>query len=550
MAAFLPGIGWGLPTRADDRFLFGDREPWTGAQILELAGGLDADSGRGADVDANPIDRSAGLVVLNDTDQKRAEVVRRYRLMSHQPDEFINFKAIAGMAQRRDGDPRLYQYGGLWIYPVAGLLGLADAVGYLELKSDLAWYLDRPEAFAKFYVVARLYSAAWGAIGAGLVFVIVRRLTGNAFASFCAAIAFALLPVVVTAAHEAKPHLAGAVLMLWAVLKADDFVALGRRRDALWAGALCGAASAMVLSMGVSFLVVPVMALLRWRREKVNSDEGAGGRAWKHLLVALIAGIAVYVVTNPYVFYHSLFDRAVFQSNIGNSTAMYQARDLLGGVTTGLVLLAIAAGTLFFFAIVFAALVMWARRTRLGARSWLLATAGAAVLLYFLPLGDGKPAEYARFGIVPMTVLLIAYFAVAGRGLFPLPRQRRWQSVLGVMLVAFSGVPYIVNFLLDSGPSNTRTRAAEKLQDALREGAADLGLWAEPAPWSAPPFDLWEWRAVLGTGQEHDVVLRAVDEHSDQVRLVAGPFVTPISWANKPFWIFEYGPPYDSPYDR
>ena len=239
---FLPGLGWGLPSRDADRFLFGDRTPWTGEQIIALAGGFDADSGRGADVDANPLGREDGPVVLNDTDQKRAEIVRRYRLQSHQPDEFINFAAIAGMAKRRDLDPRLYQYGGLWLYPVAGLLGLARVVCYVHLTGDLAFYLDHPEAFGRFYVVARLYSAAWGAVAAGVVFVLVRRLTRSDFAGFCGALAFALLPVVVTAAHEAKPHLAGAALVLWAVLKADDFVRTGRRRDAVWAGVLCGAA--------------------------------------------------------------------------------------------------------------------------------------------------------------------------------------------------------------------------------------------------------------------------------------------------------------------
>ena len=101
LLVFLPGIGWGLPSRDADRFLFGDRTPWTGAEIIALAGGFDAGGGRGADVDANPLDRGAGdaPVVLNDTDAKRAEIVRRYRLQSHQPDEFINFAAVAGMAK-------------------------------------------------------------------------------------------------------------------------------------------------------------------------------------------------------------------------------------------------------------------------------------------------------------------------------------------------------------------------------------------------------------------------------------------------------------------
>ena len=175
------------------------------------------------------------------------------------------------MGQRRDLDPKLYQYGGLWIYPVAGLLGAAHVAGFVELTGDLAFYLDRPGEFGKFYIVARLYSALWGAIGAALVLVMVRRVSQSRFAGFSAAATFMMLPVVVTAAHEAKPHLAGAVLLLWATLKADDFVRTGRHRDAAWAGVLVGAASAMVVSMVVGFAILPVMGLLRWRHGSTGS---------------------------------------------------------------------------------------------------------------------------------------------------------------------------------------------------------------------------------------------------------------------------------------
>lgn len=562
LTIFLPGIGWGLPSREDDRFLFGGRTPWTGQQIIELAGDLDAESGRGTDVDANPIAPSGEPIVLNETDQKRAEIVRRYRLMSHQPDEFINFKAIGEMARRRDADPRLYQYGGLWIYPLGGLLGAAHVAGLVELRGDMAFYLDRPEEFGKFYIVARLYSALWGAIGAGVVFVIVRRLTGDRFISFCAGLSFALLPVIVTAAHEAKPHLAGAVLVILAVVKADDYVRTGRRRDAIYSGMLCGAAGAMVISMLVSFVLLPVMGHLRWRRSVVGSrpqvdavesdrDQALGrhdltrSQGLLSTSLSLLMGFGLYALTNPYAIYHALFDRAVFASNISNSTAMYQARDLLGGTIDGLALMVIAAGTLFAVALVTAIVVFVVRRSRPGARAWLLITAAGAVLIYYLPLGAGKPPEYARFGIVPMTVLVVAYFAVVGRGLFPLPRQKQWLAVTGLVLATIAGVPYIANFVDDSGQRDTRLRAAEQIRRLAQESdVRALALGREPAPWSVPPFDLWEFKAVLGpTDAPRQHIQARVLETAYMQRplsaIVFGRYVTPISWANKPVFVWD-----------
>jgi hypothetical protein len=149
---FLTGIGWGLPSRAVDPFLFGDQPAWSGEKILSLA--PPPAVGAGADVDANPIRRDVA-VVLNETDAQRAEIIRRYRLMSYQPDEFITLKSLSRIRENR-GDPRLYQYGGLWIYPVGALLKLGSIVGVVDLRSDQAFYLDHPEAFGRFYVVARL----------------------------------------------------------------------------------------------------------------------------------------------------------------------------------------------------------------------------------------------------------------------------------------------------------------------------------------------------------------------------------------------------------
>ena len=67
-------------------------------------------------------------------------------------------------------------------------------------------------------------------------------------AGVLAALLFGLLPVVTCMAHEAKPHLPGAVLMLAACCFAMRALDLQRARE--WAGVFvcCGAAVGMVLS--------------------------------------------------------------------------------------------------------------------------------------------------------------------------------------------------------------------------------------------------------------------------------------------------------------
>ena len=164
-AWFVVAINWGLPSRRADAFLFGDAtKAWTGKEIVDLAGAWTDDPNRGADVDLNPVTSRTQPVVLNATDAQRAEIVRRYRLFSYQPDEMITFRALSQMRPgERKLDPKLYQYGGLWVYPVGALLKAASVLRLVRVQSDLAYYLDHPEEFAKFYVVARLYAAMWGA---------------------------------------------------------------------------------------------------------------------------------------------------------------------------------------------------------------------------------------------------------------------------------------------------------------------------------------------------------------------------------------------------
>src|ERR671934_1594511 len=92
-----------------------------------------------ADIDINPIARSSQPIVLNQTDQDRAQIIRRYRLYSCQPDEMITFMALSTIRQNH-GDPRLYQYGGLWIYPVGALVKI-----FAEPQAAQSYYLDHPE---------------------------------------------------------------------------------------------------------------------------------------------------------------------------------------------------------------------------------------------------------------------------------------------------------------------------------------------------------------------------------------------------------------------
>ena len=535
-AFFVVGLGWGLPSRDADRYLFGSRPPWTGRQIMALTGPWALAAGQGADRPMTAATPAGGPTVLNATDAQRAEIVRRYRLYSAQPDEMITFRSLVRMRPGSlDLDPRLYQYGGLWIYPVGGLLKLASVLHRVDVRTDLAWYLDHPAAFGRFYLVARGYSALWGLIGVAVVYGLTRQWTGRAGVGVTAAMAFAALPVVVNAAHEAKPHLAGAVLTLATAWAGLAYARTGRRSLWVAAGASAGGAVGMVLTGYAAFAVLPVMTLLRpisW------------GRRCRVTIAATAIGVGVFLLTNPYLPIDLLTDRRAVTSNVGNYGNFYRPGLSWDAIRTAAATGAEAASLPVAVGGVIAVAVLAVRRrtpetepgpTRPGSvdsvrrGGLVLAAPAVVVLVQFVLLAAGKPAEYGRFAIVPAAMLTIAAAAAVVR-LPATARERTMASALLVVVTAFFGSRYLINFVADGRPGSTRMAAAKQL-DATNLTANRLAVWADPAPYGLPPVDLFSWRIELlppGSPVPAGAVgVRPTD--------VGGAVPSPISWANKPF---------------
>ncbi|HLL91239.1 MAG TPA: glycosyltransferase family 39 protein [Tepidisphaeraceae bacterium] len=522
-ATGLTGITWGLPSLAADPYLFGDRTPWTGQEIIALAGQFTSDANTGSDVDRNPLDRRTTLV-LNATDAERAEIVRRYRLYTYQPDEFITLRSLAGMKPGQlQLDPKVYQYGGLWIYPVGAMLKLAQLTGYATLTPDLAHYLDHPDGFGRLYVVARLYSALWLVVGAAVVWWLGRRF-GGPLAGTLAGLVFVAMPVVVSMSHEAKPHLGGAVLMLAAIAAAVRYVDGGRRRWLFACGALCGAAFGMVLSSLPIFAVVPLAALYR---------RATWGRWFGDVALALLVGAGLYAITNPYVWINAVRNPAVLQSNLGTSTAMYAVGRWYDGVANAASLIVEGASPPAA-ALGLAAAVAWGVRRPRGT-GWLLAVPALLVATQAAAVGAGKPGEFGRFMILTDVALGVAAAVAVAR--LRSARPRVAAGIALTALVAVYGGAYLAALVADTRPTNTRLLAAKSLAQ-LRSPTTDaIQLYAEPAPYATPPLDLWRWTLLLappGTDvplPEADVTLRAVDVPPDGTRWPP----TRITWADKPF---------------
>jgi hypothetical protein len=563
---FLPGIQWGLPSRSADPYLFGNRTPWTGQQILALAPDWGQDTNRAADVAAHPLANRDQPILLNQTDAQCAAIVRRYRLYSDQPDEMITLRALAQMKPAKlQFDPKLYQYGGLWIYPIGALFKIASLFRLVRVTPDLAFYLEHPEAFGRLYVLMRLYSAAWGLVGVAVMYHLAQRISQSQIIGATAAVCYMLLPTVINGAHEAKPHLAGAVLGLIAVDMAIRAIESGHWRSVIATGIACGAAASMVLSGWLMIGILPVMGIFAARSNGLSSTAHLAppGRAgilpptkqpipalpgWaKSALMQIVAKIAAscaiatltYAVCNPYVILHLLGDRTVLQSNIENSVAMYQAPASVDGALHGILLLAEGGSTTIFFGMLAIGFFAWRKEPI----AWLLAAAALPGLCVFLMHATGKPGEYARFALSFDLSLIVGM--VLGISVLKRTVERVVMGCVLVLMLLPFGISYVLDYERETFVGSTRLIVAERLADLSSGGT--LAVDAEPAPYSLPPVDLFRWKMVLlprgmAAPVDADVRVDPVDAagvDSANVAYLNRPVLlpTPISWAGKPFRI-------------
>lgn len=489
----LPRLGWGLPSRELDAALFGDRTPWTGREIIDLIGKSES-ADAGADVDANPILDRSRPVVVNETDRQRAEIVRRYRLMSQQPDEFATFKTLAEMAGRSGTeklDPHMYKYGGLWIYPVGALLRVGGMLGLVELRADEAFYLDQPEAFGRFYVVARTYSMSIGLLGVMATAWLAWRFSGSRLSGLLAGFVFAILPVVQTGAIEAKPHLAGASLALVAACFATRFVEVAKRRHAMLAGVFVGAAVGMVFSMLWAFALLPAMGHFAWTRRRIDRAKFA----WI-TLASLAVATAVFVVTNPFVLINAFVAPERITSNLGHSAGFYSMS--ANGFLDAIQILSIGGNPMLIAIAAVGGMIIIYRHLRPsaglacvgdGAAGLMLVGPAALSLIQFILLAENKPAEYARFGILPLAAMCVLAFGFFANSKLTLVRAAQ---------VGFAAITLAAKLLSLSARSSHAAHLDLQTRGLIERNPAErLGVVYDPAPWSMPATDLFTRQITL-----------------------------------------------------
>jgi hypothetical protein len=334
-----------------------------------------------------------------------------------------------------------------------------------------------------------------------------------------------LSPVFVSGALEAKPHVPAACLTLCAIERALRYFGHGRRRDAVGLGVFAGLSAGFVLTGLATALIWPVLWWVCPPRRRAG--------ATPDLLLGSAIAVGVYLATNPYIPINLLFNREALLSNLSNSTAMYEiARLGEGCLRVGELLLA-SAGAAAPIAGAVGAVICFRGHPR-------ATTIASIVAIGFLVLGcligAGKPAEFARFLLIPAVLLCIGAaiaFARAARR----PAFSGWLlTAVALLVMRPDAVPrHLARDL--SRSDDSRTNAAEWL--AARLGPTDrIGVFQEPAPYSIPPLD-FAHRSVFWMPESCPAELKSDDAPEWLLRTFDGgePPLPDPSWEYGLVWV-------------
>ncbi len=318
--------------------------------------------------------------------------------------------------------------------------------------------------------------------------------------------------------------------MLLSLLAAFRYLRTGLLRDAILTGALCGAASGMLISAVPIFAMLPVMSAIRARWS-------ASPR--RHLIItgsSIAAGLVVYCITNPYVPINLLTNSAALKSNLSNSAAMYHPAASSGALATSAWLIFEAVSP-FAAASGLLCAILVARRIK--KETFVFLAPALLILIQFIALAAGKPGEYARFALFPGILLTMirwprhAHLAPSRFAKFPLI-----LFILGTQ--SFHTLEYLQGFAIDTGPGASRRFSASYLS-SMSSTSTRLLIEAEPAPYILP-VDLFHWELLLpprnGTIDPN--------AYTSSVRTLTWHQVTPMSWANIFFVLSDNAAPLDS----
>ncbi|MBI4056804.1 MAG: glycosyltransferase family 39 protein [Elusimicrobia bacterium] len=364
-------------------------------------------------------------------------------------------------------NPRIYYYGGAYMYSLGAWIAALSLVTPATLRSGIGFYLEHIDKMAWLYFLGRLFSVAVYGAALWLLYQTGRRFFSQKVGLWAATL-FAVCPGVVLQTHYMKPHLLGSVFVLATFYGCADLLKTGNLKAGHWAGVTAGLAGGTAIHLWSSFFILLFSAALRMGQGQSVRTEA------RWLLRAGLLAVAVYFLVNPYLL-----------TEMQTSWKATQAQTTFLSVQPSKII------RFFFYGLPHS--ITWPLYFCLLAGLFtqknlkdpvrllgLLSFAGFLLTTWIYPIVD-RFDSVRYFGILSVGFLLAAIRIEEWRSSW---RRIVWVPILNAALLSLV-IDY--NLHLDATGRSTRHAAGRWIEQEIPEDS-DLGFLRLPQPSNSPYF--------------------------------------------------------------
>ncbi|MCM8770007.1 MAG: hypothetical protein NC911_10155, partial [Candidatus Omnitrophica bacterium] len=474
------GIGWGIPDPERISLVLGSREK--AEQLIPVLEELHQEIEESIPYYGHPYptsyqpDKPVKVVLSSKkiiTTKDTLNAIRSYLLRSYGADEH---RALVALSRMNPGkwqfDPRFYEYGGAYLYPLAVFLKVCSWFRFIRLSPNMSFYLQFPEEMGKIFAAAR----AFGGIGALLAILffslLMRRLLANRLHSFLLSACFSVMPVFVLWSFHLKPF---SFAIIWVALTLYFVCEYQEKQQtfSIWLASIwAGLAMGTVLSYGYIFWGV-ILAIVFW------SSYPAKRR--RLFIQGSLLFLTTFILTNPYAICHwrefvqeILFLRKYWHTGgIRENFTFFFRYTLLAGI--GLPLY-----------IIFGLSIGFNLLYRREQTDWFWLFFLLPGWLYFACV-TGYWMHYSFF-LYPVLVIITA------RSLSKLRMGTGLNLLFTLVTIWTAAYTYTLTQLYRG--ENVRTLAGRWINQTIPPGDR-IGMSESPSPWRTPPFRFLDYHLVI-----------------------------------------------------
>ena len=434
----------------------------------------------------SPVLKSIGIIgnenlYFNGDKKILANFIRPYLLRSNHPDEQMTIASLAGMHPKQfDFNPRIFQYGGAYIYVMGAWLGMHHILGVIKLSSDLNFYFRNPGTMGKIFVAGRSINSVFCALTIFLIFIIA-KITYSVRAAIFSSLFFIVCPAIVFQSHIMKPYpmatfFAFACLYYSVIMMSDS-----TKKNYILAGVFAG------LTAGT----MPVYAFIMLA--PLTAHMSISKRLTKNLLFTVLAGTLIFFITNPYwlINYKDIFLEVKTSADIYNLKSGIVVSDFF----LKRLLLSLPTGLLF---ISLAGLIHGIYLGKKQDILFILTSMIPLLIFGWIIKNQQLTIHNSRFLLPWLATLLIL-----AAGFIDNLLDKKYVTIPVVVFTVFAVTQallissiYNKNFSIDGSVNSTRVAAGKWISDNIPFNST-IGTNYMPEPAHFPPFDFSKYRIVV-----------------------------------------------------